>query len=47
MVNILLDGMVVPELIQDEANPENIYHTASKILSDNQAYEMRRLNLEE
>lgn len=39
MVNILLDEMVVPELIQSEANPVNIFNTASKILSDNQAYE--------
>ena len=36
MVNILLDEMVVPELIQSEANSENIFNTASKILSDNQ-----------
>jgi lipid-A-disaccharide synthase len=39
MVNILLDEMVVPELIQNEANPVNIFNIASKILSDNQAHE--------
>ncbi len=45
MVNILLDEMVVPELIQSEANSENIFNTASKILSDNQVYEKMRLKL--
>jgi lipid-A-disaccharide synthase len=39
MVNILLNEMVVPELIQNEANSANIYDTASKILSDNQIYD--------
>ncbi len=39
MVNILLDEMVVPELIQDEGNSENIFNTASKILSDDKTYE--------
>lgn len=38
MVNILLDEMVVPELIQNDASSENIFNAASKILSDNQAY---------
>lgn len=46
MVNILLDEMVVPELIQNEANSENIIKTSSKILSDNQAYENMKLKLE-
>src|SRR5690606_29974573 len=38
MVNILLDEMVVPELIQNEANSENIFNAASKILSDEKTY---------
>jgi lipid-A-disaccharide synthase len=46
MVNILLDEMVVPELIQNEANSVNIFNTASKILSDNQGYENVKLKLE-
>lgn len=46
MVNILLDEMVVPELIQNEANSVNILNTASKILSDNQEYEKVKLKLE-
>ena len=45
MVNILLDEMVVPELIQNESNSVNIFNTASKILSDNQAYENVKLKL--
>jgi len=45
MVNILLDEMVVPELIQGEANPENIFNTASKILSDDQVYENAKIKL--
>jgi len=39
MVNILLDEMVVLELIQNDANTENIIKAVSKILSDNQVYE--------
>lgn len=39
MVNILLDEMVVPELIQNEANSVNIFNIASKILSDEKTYE--------
>ncbi len=39
MVNILLNEMVVPELIQNEGNSENIFNTASKILSDDKTYE--------
>jgi lipid-A-disaccharide synthase len=46
MVNILLDEMVVPELIQNEANSVNIFNTALKILSDNQVYENVKLKLE-
>jgi lipid-A-disaccharide synthase len=45
MVNILLDEMVVPELIQGDANPENIFNTASKILSDDQVYENVKFKL--
>jgi len=45
MVNILLDEMVVPELIQNEANSVNIFNTASEILSDNQVYENVKLKL--
>jgi len=45
MVNILLDEMVVPELIQSEANLESIINTASKILSDNQVYENTKIKL--
>jgi lipid-A-disaccharide synthase len=47
MVNILLDEMVVPELIQNEANSESIFNAASKVLSDNQAYEKMKLKLGE
>jgi lipid-A-disaccharide synthase len=45
MVNILLDEMVVPELIQNEANSENIFNTASKILSDDKTYEKMKHKL--
>ncbi|HSW55481.1 MAG TPA: lipid-A-disaccharide synthase [Ignavibacteriaceae bacterium] len=45
MVNILLDAMVVPELIQNEANSENIFNTASKILSDDNTYEKMKHKL--
>ena len=45
MVNILLDEMVVPELIQNEANSENIFNTASKILSDDKTYEKMKYKL--
>jgi lipid-A-disaccharide synthase len=45
MVNILLDEMVVPELIQNDANSENIFNAVSKVLSDNQVYEKMRLKL--
>lgn len=39
MVNILLDEMVVPELIQNDADAENIFNAASKILSDEKSYQ--------
>lgn len=45
MVNILLDEMVVPELIQSEANSENIFNTASIILSDEKTYEKMKHKL--
>jgi len=45
MVNILLDEMVVPELIQSEANSENIFNTASIILSDMKTYEKMKNKL--
>jgi lipid A disaccharide synthetase len=45
MVNILLDEMVVPELIQSDANPGNIFNTASKILTDNQVYKNAKIKL--
>jgi lipid-A-disaccharide synthase len=45
MVNILLDEMVVPELIQSEANSTNIFNTASKILSDDKTYEKMKHKL--
>lgn len=38
MVNILLDEMVVPELIQNDADAKNIFNAASKILSDGKTY---------
>lgn len=47
MVNILLDEMVVPELIQNEASSENIINTASKTLSDYQVYKKTKLKLGE
>ena len=45
MVNILMNEMVVPELIQNNASAENIFKTASDILSDNQIYENMKLKL--
>ena len=45
MVNILLDEMVVPELIQSDASSAKIIDTASKILSDKQVYENIKLKL--
>ncbi|MBE0570351.1 MAG: lipid-A-disaccharide synthase [Ignavibacteriaceae bacterium] len=45
MVNILLDEMVVPELIQNEANSVNIFGRASKILSDEKSYEIMKHKL--
>ena len=45
MVNILLDEMVIPELIQNDANAINIVEAASNILSDNHSYEKIKLKL--
>jgi len=45
MVNILLDEMVIPELIQQDASTENIVNTAEKILSDDLVYEKLKLKL--
>jgi len=47
MVNILLNKMVVPELIQHNANSENIVAEVSKILSDEQACLAIKQKLEE
>jgi len=47
MVNILLNEIVVPELIQNDASGENIFKEASNILSDNQIYEDMKLRLGE
>jgi lipid-A-disaccharide synthase len=47
MVNILLDEMVVPELIQHEASSENIFKTASKILSNENSYLAVKRKLEQ
>ena len=37
MANIVLDEQVVPELIQNDANAENIYDTAKNILSNTES----------
>ena len=47
MVNILLNEIVVPELIQNDAGGENIIKEASNILSDKQIYEDIKLRLGE
>lgn len=46
MVNILLNEVVVPELIQGEANSENIFNTASEILADQSSYQTIKQKLE-
>lgn len=38
MANIVLDEQVVPELIQDDANAENIFIESKNILSDDKLY---------
>lgn len=45
MVNILLNEMVVPELIQNEASSNKIYKETVRILSDNSAYEEMKTKL--
>jgi lipid-A-disaccharide synthase len=45
MVNILLNEMTVPELIQEDANYEKIIKTASNILLDDKMYESVKLKL--
>ena len=35
LANIVLDEEVIPELIQNDANADNIYNTVKRILSDN------------
>ena len=45
MANIVLDEQVVPELIQNEANAENIYATAKNILSNNALLNQTKLKL--
>jgi lipid-A-disaccharide synthase len=45
IVNILLNEMVVPELIQHNANSENIFNTAANILSENQNYDQMKSKL--
>lgn len=45
MVNIILNEMIVPELIQNKANSDSIYNEAVKILSDKNAYEGMKLKL--
>lgn len=45
MVNILLNEMVVPELIQHNANPDNIFNTAEKILSDEPRFMLMKSKL--
>ena len=46
MVNILLDEMVAPELIQHNANSTNIVALVSKILSDEKSYLFMKQKLE-
>lgn len=46
MVNIILDGKVIPELIQSEVNEKTIFSEAEKILSDEQNYILQKRKLE-
>jgi lipid-A-disaccharide synthase len=39
LVNIVADDMIVPELLQQQANAEKIYETAKSILADKAKYE--------
>jgi lipid-A-disaccharide synthase len=45
MVNILLNEMAVPELIQSDVNSEKIINTASRILADTQTYNSMKQKL--
>jgi lipid-A-disaccharide synthase len=45
MVNILLNEMIVPELLQSNASAENIFKTSANILSNNRVYEKVKLSL--
>ncbi len=45
MVNILLDDIVVPELIQNDVSEENIYASGKKILNDNEHYNSVKVKL--
>jgi lipid-A-disaccharide synthase len=45
MANIVLDEQVVPELIQKDANADNIYNEAKNILSDDDMYDGIKLRL--
>ncbi len=45
MANIVLDEQVVPELIQNEANADNIYNEAKKILSDENLLNQMKIKL--
>ena len=45
MANIILDEQVVPELIQKDANTDNIYNEAKNILSDDDMYDSIKLRL--
>jgi lipid-A-disaccharide synthase len=47
MVNIILDGKVVPELIQSEVNEKTIFSEAVKILSSEQNYILQKRKLED
>jgi lipid-A-disaccharide synthase len=45
MANIVLDEQVVPELIQNDANAENIYDTAKNILSNTESLYQIKIKL--
>lgn len=47
LVNIVLNDLVVPELIQNDANAESIYLESEKILSDENLYNNVKLKLNE
>ena len=46
MVNIILDGKIIPELIQSEVNEKKIFSEAEKILSNEQNYDLKKRKLE-